>query len=72
MISHFQWAERINNLVRKEWSFSFYFKGTYFTGIYNMDGTIDWNGSVPAEHEKLEAGLHDLFLYHVYEDHQPE
>ena len=71
MLSHFQWKELRNNLVRREWSFSFYFKGTYLTGVYHKDGTIDW-GHVEISDEKkniLEPQIHDLMLFHVYEQH---
>lgn len=71
MLSHFQWKELRNNLVRREWSFSFYFEGTYFTGVYHKDGSIDWGDlSLSDERKKrLEPQIHDLMLYHVYEQH---
>ncbi|WP_017728707.1 YheE family protein [Halalkalibacterium ligniniphilum] len=69
MISHFQWKERRNNLVRREWTFSFFHAGTYYTGIYFKDGSITWNQPDPATEQQplFESQIHDLMLYHVYE-----
>ncbi|MEB1807966.1 MAG: YheE family protein [Bacillaceae bacterium] len=71
MISHFQWKELRNNLVRQEWEFSFFYKGEYFLGVYYQDGSISWSDPAPKEEERkqLELQVHDLFLYHVYEEH---
>jgi hypothetical protein len=71
LISHFQWKELRNNLVRREWAFSFFYAGSYLTGTYHKDGSIDWNHPVPTEDKKkeLEPKVHDLMLYHVYEEH---
>ncbi|WP_209124331.1 DUF5342 family protein [Alkalihalobacillus sp. BA299] len=71
MISHFQWKELRNNLVRQEWEFSFFYKGNYFRGMYYKNGAIEWSETTPTEAEKkqLEMQVHDLFLYHVYEEH---
>ncbi len=71
MISHFQWKELKNNLIRKEWEFSFFYKGTSFKGIYFMNGSITWLVTPPTEQEQktLEGQIHDLMLYHVYEEH---
>ncbi|MFC5713587.1 YheE family protein [Thalassorhabdus alkalitolerans] len=72
MISHFQWKELRNNLVRREWAFSFYYKGTFYKGTYYKDGTIEWTLKEPEnEKEKVEQQIHDLMLYHIYEDHNP-
>ncbi|MFB4163721.1 DUF5342 family protein [Alteribacillus sp. JSM 102045] len=73
MITHFQWSERKNNWLRKEWKFSFFFKGNYFNGIYFKDGTIEWAGNTPPSNDlkNIEAQVHDLVLYHIFEDHTP-
>ncbi|GAE25869.1 hypothetical protein JCM9140_1890 [Halalkalibacter wakoensis JCM 9140] len=71
MIHHFQWKEIQKNVVRSEWAFSFYYGGSYYTGIYHKDGSIDW-GTMDVDvktKEKLEPLVHDLMLYHVYEKH---
>lgn len=71
MISHFQWKEIKNNLVRQEWEFSFFYKGAQQRGMYFKDGSIQWYPPEPAEKERkaLESQVHDLFLYHIYEQH---
>ncbi|GAE35657.1 DUF5342 family protein [Halalkalibacter akibai] len=71
MISHFQWKELKNNLVRSEWAFSFFHEGHYYTGTYFKDGSINWNqDTLTLEKKKLlEPKLHDLMLFHVYENH---
>ncbi|UOE95467.1 MULTISPECIES: YheE family protein [Bacillaceae] len=71
MLSHFQWKELRNNLVRQEWEISFFFEGTYYRGTYFKDGSIEWH-TLPKtddDRRKLELQVHDLMLYHVYEDH---
>ncbi|ARK29150.1 YheE family protein [Halalkalibacter krulwichiae] len=71
MLSHFQWKELRNNLVRREWAFSFFFDGNYITGIYHKNGEIDWGEANLTSNQKeiLEPQIHDLMLYHVYEQH---
>ncbi|MDA3128574.1 DUF5342 family protein [Aliibacillus thermotolerans] len=72
MISHFQWQEKKNNLLQKEWAFSFYYQGKYLTGTYLQTGKITWDNEPSSlDKEKLEASIHDLMLYHVFEDHTP-
>lgn len=72
MVSHFQWKEK-NYIGNKKWELSFYFKGRYYTGTYVQTGEITWDSNEPPskEKEQLEAYIHDLMLYHVYEDHTP-
>ncbi|BAB04862.1 YheE family protein [Halalkalibacterium halodurans] len=71
MISHFQWKELRNNLLRREWSFSFFTQGTYYHGIYDKEGAIHWGTPAPSDALKqtLEPKIHDLMLYHIYEEH---
>ncbi|PRO64651.1 DUF5342 family protein [Alkalicoccus urumqiensis] len=67
MIQHFQWkAHRPSG-----WSFSFYHQGARYRGFYHRDGTIRWDQpeTRPEKAETLEGQIHDLMLYHVYEDH---
>lgn len=73
MITHFQWYEKKNNWLRKEWAFSFYFKGSYYHGVYFKDGSIKWEGEQPPsnELENITTQVHDLVLYHIFEDHTP-
>ncbi|MDT8862043.1 YheE family protein [Alkalihalobacillus sp. MEB130] len=71
MLVHFQYKELRNNLLRREWSFSFFYEGRYMTGTYYKDGRIKWNDDdlTLEKKEKLEPHIHDLMLYHVYEEH---
>ncbi|WP_018924229.1 YheE family protein [Salsuginibacillus kocurii] len=73
MITHFQWKELKNNWINREWSFSFFYRGTFLKGKYYKDGTIEWVSDKPPETEQstIESQVHDLMLYHVYEDHSP-
>ncbi|WLR51453.1 DUF5342 family protein [Bacillus tianshenii] len=67
MISHFQYKERSKGLAG--WSFSFFYQGTRYSGIYHRDGRIEWHQPAPGEKdiEKLRSQLHELMLFHVYE-----
>ncbi|KHF39167.1 YheE family protein [Halalkalibacter okhensis] len=71
MLAHFQWKELRNNLLRREWAFSFFHEGQYMTGVYHKDGSIKWGDSSLSSEQKakLEPFVHDLMLYHVYEQH---
>lgn len=68
MIEHFQWKER----PPFGWSFTFFYKQTRYKGTYQKDGVIKWR--IPEEINEtdkkfLESSVHDLILYHIYEDH---
>ncbi|TMW74032.1 DUF5342 family protein [Alteribacter natronophilus] len=74
MLSHFHYTEIKNNMINREWGFEFYYRQTKHKGKYFKDGTIEWIQPGPSElTEKdrtfLETCVHDLMLYHVYEDH---
>nr|WP_246031882.1 DUF5342 family protein [Salibacterium salarium] len=73
LLTHFQWKERKNNIINKEWSFSFFFQGTYYRGSYFKDGTITWSDNHPPESQlnNIENQVHDLILFHIFEDHTP-
>ncbi|MFC0473717.1 DUF5342 family protein [Halalkalibacter kiskunsagensis] len=68
MLAHFQWK---SNLSLREWSFSFFHDGQFITGTYYKNGHIKWGQSVltAESKKKLEPHIHDLMLYHVYEQH---
>ncbi|CAM3943783.1 DUF5342 family protein [Alkalicoccus chagannorensis] len=65
MIEHFQCRRR----PPYGWQFTFYYKQTRHRGIYHQDGRIEWRQPEEPEKESLEHAVHDLMLYHVYEDH---
>ncbi|SDO29751.1 DUF5342 family protein [Alkalicoccus daliensis] len=68
MIQHFQWKER----PPFGWSFSFYYKQMRYKGTYQKDGVIRWHHPEDINEKDaafLESTVHDLMLYHVYEDH---
>jgi hypothetical protein len=68
LIQHFQWKES----PPFGWTFSFYYKQTRLKGTYQKDGVIKWHQPEQLFEEDrllLESAVHDLMLYHVYEDH---
>ncbi|WP_201715390.1 YheE family protein [Rossellomorea arthrocnemi] len=69
MIQHFQYKSMFENKQLPGWTFSFYFRGTKYTGTYHKDGRIEWNGTFPPaeKEEDLKKQLHELMLFHVYE-----
>ncbi|UCZ54293.1 YheE family protein [Bacillus shivajii] len=72
MLTHFQYKEIKNNMVNQEWQFSFFYKQNRFVGHYFKDGSIQWKqpGEILREDKEfIESCVHDLMLYHVYEDH---
>ncbi|PYZ98869.1 hypothetical protein CR205_09950 [Alteribacter lacisalsi] len=74
MLSHFHYREIKNNMINREWSFEFYYKQQQYKGSYYKDGSIKWTSPdkgkmSPEEQTFLESCVHDLMLYHVYEDH---
>ncbi|MFS0786138.1 DUF5342 family protein [Shouchella sp. 1P09AA] len=75
MLVHFQYKPLQHKQRNQSWLFSFYFQGQFTSGTYYYDGTIEWD-SPPKQldnEEDLKHAIHDLMLYHVYEDeHQPQ
>lgn len=72
MITHFQLKEIKNNMINQEWKFSFFYKKEAYKGNYFKNGEITWiQPSLIDKEDKvfLESCVHDLMLYHVYEDH---
>ncbi|MBU9720744.1 MULTISPECIES: DUF5342 family protein [Bacillaceae] len=71
MLTHFQYKEIKNNLINQEWNFSFFYKQKEYNGTYFKDGSITWKSAITDDKEKsfLESCVHDLMLYHVYEEH---
>lgn len=71
MLSHFQYKEIKNNLINQEWSFSFFYKQKKYSGNYYKDGSIKWDNPtfIDADLKFLEKCVHDLMLFHVYEEH---
>ncbi|SDI84087.1 DUF5342 family protein [Natribacillus halophilus] len=72
MLTHFQFKTLKDNWISKKWKISFFHRGKYCAAIYTQDGTIDWqNEPVEDDVEQVEMQVHDLMLYHIYEDHNP-
>ena len=72
MLTHFQFKTLKDNWIRKEWKISFFYRGKHCSGIYAQDGAIHWQMKPPEEDlKKVEMEVHDLMLYHIYEDHHP-
>ncbi|WP_026689042.1 DUF5342 family protein [Alteribacter aurantiacus] len=74
MLSHFHYREIKNNMINQEWDFDFYYKQNKYKGKYFKDGSITWHHQgadqmTTEEKSFLEDCVHDLMLYHVYEEH---
>ena len=70
MISHFTFQSLYQTEKIPGWSFSFYYEGKRYTGVYHKDGSIEWTNALPSESslKELESRLHELMLYHVYDN----
>ncbi|MEK4030963.1 MULTISPECIES: YheE family protein [Bacillaceae] len=70
MLLHFQYKPLYKEKKLPGWNFSFYHKKQRLLGNYLPDGTIEWLSTVPEETERkqLEQQIHDLMLYHVYDN----
>ncbi|MCD8511169.1 MAG: YheE family protein [Bacillus sp. (in: Bacteria)] len=71
MLTHFNYKEIKNNMINQQWDFSFFYKQKKYKGSYFKDGTIQWDiqPNLPEERKFLETCIHDLMLFHVYEEH---
>ena len=69
MITHFQFKPLFENKDMPGWHFSFYFKKQKYTGIYHPNGDIEWTSNTPMEEsvDALQAQIHELMLFHVYD-----
>lgn len=70
MFSHFQFKEiATKRRYRKAYEFSFFYQGDHYRGFYNPNGKIDWYEPTPPEDivDKLQTQVHELMLFHVYE-----
>ena len=70
MISHFTFQSLYQTEKIPGWSYSFYYERKRYTGIYHKDGSIEWTNGLPPESslKELESRLHELMLYHVYDN----
>lgn len=69
MLQHFQYSPLYRNENIPGWNFSFYFNGKKYEGIYKQNGGIDWLTQAPDAKsvQNIEKYIHDLMLYHVYD-----
>lgn len=70
MLSHFQYKQ-IGPKVRKpKWEISFFYRGTYYRSLYLHNGAFEWFEPSPPEEDKtlLQSQIHELMLFHVYEN----
>ncbi|MCA0989215.1 DUF5342 family protein [Guptibacillus algicola] len=70
MLSHFQYKQ-IGPKVRKpKWEVSFFYQGAYYRSLYLHNGEFDWFEPSPKEEDKskLQSQIHELMLFHVYEN----
>lgn len=69
MLSHFTYKSFLSTESRRrEYQFSFFYKGEQYQGIYHYTGAIDWH-TEPTDVDKafLTSHVHELMLFHVYE-----
>lgn len=71
MITHFQQKEIDRSIPDGKWSISFFHNKKRCTGYYYKNGDITWVNAPDDHEEDIKAIVHDLMLYHVYEDHDP-
>ena len=72
MIQHFHYKPMFDNKQLPGWNFSFTYEGQRISGTYHKTGTIEWTSdasftNLEAE-DKVKKQLHELMLYHVYDD----
>lgn len=70
MLQHFQFHPLYKDKRIPGWTFSFYFYGKKFEGIYHQDGKIEYTSDKPDTENAngLEKQIHDLMLFHVYDE----
>ncbi|RFU64442.1 hypothetical protein D0469_18920 [Peribacillus saganii] len=70
MLTHFQWKNLYSDKGLPGWNVSFYYQKQLYRAIYHPNGTIEWTGNKPLyeEEESLKGSIHELMLYHVYDD----
>lgn len=69
MLQHFTFQPVLSKTRRREWIFSFYYRGRPYKGVYRYNGKIDWRSEAPAQNvrRQLESEIHGLMLFHVYD-----
>lgn len=69
MLQHFQYKPLYKEKRIPGWSFSFYFSGKRMEGVYHKNGRIEWKLERPVSQYEtaLEKQVHDLMLFHVYD-----
>ncbi|MBT2759436.1 YheE family protein [Mesobacillus foraminis] len=67
MLTHFQYKPLYEHADIPGWRFSFYYMRQRHSGIYHPEGRIEWTSGFPAAKSILEAQIHDLMLFHVYD-----
>ncbi|HEY4553837.1 MAG TPA: YheE family protein [Bacillaceae bacterium] len=69
MLQHFQYQSLYEDKRLPGWKFSFYHNGSRFEGLYHASGKIEWSSQAPegAVEPVLQKQIHDLMLYHVYD-----
>ena len=72
MIQHFHFQSMFENKQLPGWTFSFTFEGQQISGMYHKTGTIEWTSthsfSTEEEENNVKKQIHELMLYHVYDD----
>lgn len=70
MLQHFQYKPLYKDKNLPGWKFYFYYKKQRLSGNYLKDGAIEWLPVAPgeADRKQLEQQVHELMLYHVYDN----
>jgi hypothetical protein len=70
MITHFQYKPIYQHQQLPGWTFSFYFQKQKITGIYLPNGVIEWTTNLQSSVDEalLKKQIHELMLFHVYEN----
>ena len=72
MIQHFHFQPMFENKQLPGWTFSFTYEGQRVSGVYHKTGNIDWTTtpsfSSEEKEQKVKKQIHELMLYHVYDE----
>jgi hypothetical protein len=70
LITHFTYKAFVSEKSRRrEYLFSFFYKGVMYRGVYHYNGAIDWHEKPEDEDvSTLTSRVHELMLFHEFDD----
>ncbi|MBF4501977.1 DUF5342 family protein [Savagea sp. SN6] len=68
MLQHFKYERMFPNSELPGWIVSFLYKGKKYFANYEQDGSIIWQSEKPNHVEQCEKMIHELMLFHVYDN----